>query len=333
MSTMNRFIPFFLFTILLSLTGCGGSAPAPVKKVELPSWINSPLPSDTENKMYGLGIAKDRKAAINAALNDMVSRLGIAIKSSYTSQQTVDNDYSRLLVKDNISANVSQIKINNYKVIKSYKINYKEFAVMIETDKKKFIDGLKSTLDKNMKNIEQKYNALKEKNIIVQYNEKKKLALESKNLIHIIFILSELDPKFHKDYYLKFVTDKQKAFLNISNRLKFYVSGRKKSAPFVNIIKDYLARKGFSLANSKSNAVDITVSVKDNINFQDIAIAVLTLRIDVYERNKRIGGNTKIIKERYNHSRESVYKTASIHFERDIKEFGINKVIGVQLDN
>jgi hypothetical protein len=81
------------------------------------------------------------------------------------------------------------------------------------------------------------------------------------------------------------------------------------------------------------NAVLVKIKTKDNINRDGpISIAVLTIDIGVFDKSQHIGGKSFIIKERYNGSEASVYKNASIHLEQDIKNAGINEVIGVNLN-
>ena len=152
---LTTILNIFIGTMLvLSLSGCGGATPAPKKK-PLPSWISSVPPNDTRTKMYGLAIAEDRDMAIKSALSDMIAKQGTTIESTFDSKEVVEQFYSSSVVKFDIKSSVSKIKVNNYKVIKSYRINYNEFAVMIETDKLKFIQGLKNDFDVEKKAIDQ----------------------------------------------------------------------------------------------------------------------------------------------------------------------------------
>ncbi len=330
---MNLFNAFVSAIFILTISGCGGTPSVPQKKeVVIPSWINSVLPNDTKYKMYGMSIAKDRQNAINAALTDMVSRLGTTIESSYRSDEKVQNSYSSLTIKNTIKADIAKIKVNNYKVINSYKINYKEFAVMIETDKIKFISGLKDNLTIQEKDIQQEYDSLSSKDVLTKYNVKKDLAKDTKKLMPTVLILSELDNDFDKAYHLNFISTKEKEFLSQSNSLRFNVNGDAKSTKFIDKIKNYLATNGFNIVNSQRDAVLVKLATKDNINKSGITIAVLTVNISVFDNFSRIGGKSIILKERYNSSMQSVYKNAAIHFEQDMKNEGINNLIGINLN-
>jgi hypothetical protein len=325
-----------LFLIPFIFVGCGGSTPSVSKKEvsvvkkQRPSWVDGALPNDTQRYMYGLGIESDRQKAIKAALSDMVSKLGTTIESNYESNDVViNNSYTNSTVKNQIKTEVSKIKINNYKVVKSYKVSYREFAVLVETDKLKLVNGLKDTLKQHKRELEQKSKAIKNSDILTRYNKKKELAKEAKSMIAEIFIISELDTKFDKQKELDYITKKEDEALEEEENLKFYVRGTKKSEKFVGKIKNYLAQNGYVVTNSKKDAVNVVLSIKDYIKG---SIAVLTLDVKVIEKNNRIGGKSIVMKERYNGSKQSVYKNAAIHFEQDMNTMGINELIGLNLN-
>nr|WP_321268221.1 LPP20 family lipoprotein [uncultured Sulfurimonas sp.] len=334
MLSKNKIIKSSLLLISTTLifAGCGGSsatpAPAPAPKV-LPAWINAPLPSDNEQFMYGMSIEADRDSAIKAALSDMIAKLGTTIESTYESNEEVQGAFVNSNIKNQIKSDVSKVKINNYKVINSHKVSYREFAVMIETDKKKLVSGLKENLEAQKKSITQKYNSLKGRDALTSYNTKKELSQDASKLLSEVLIISELDKSFNKKDNLDFITQKQKQFLAESKSLKFFVSGNSESEKFVNSIKNYLAQGGFNVTNSKNNAVQVKVNTTDRLSGK---IAILNINVSVYDKTQRIGGKSVIVKERYNGSKASAYKNASIHLEQDIKSQGINKVIGINLN-
>lgn len=323
---------FLLSFVVVLFSACGGSAPAPAKKVPVPKWVNSVLPSDTPTTMYGLAIEKNRDSAIKAALTDMVSRLGITIESSFKSKQKVESSYSTLTVQNDIKADISKISINNYKVVKTHRISYKEFAVMIESDKPKFVKGLKDSLKVSKTSIKQKVNSLKGADLLTKYNTSKAIAKDAQDLLSVVLMISELDTKFDKKSNLAFIAEKENAFLKARNGLSFFIRGDKRSEKFVDNIKNHLANQGFNIATSKKNALYIKIATNDNLSKGSVSIAVLTLNVGVYDKSKRVGGKSIILKERYNGSKESVYKNASIHFGDDLKSLGINKAIGITLD-
>ncbi len=329
------FLKILFLSIFLSvLTGCGGSGAqiqVPKQHIEnqKPSWVDGVLPNDTDRYMYGMGIGSDRQNAIHLALNDMISKLGTTIESTYESDEVVvNNSYVNSTVKNKIKAEISKIKINNYKVIKSYRINYREFAVMVQSDKIKFVNGLKESLKQQEKELNQKSLTLKDSDILTRYNNKKELASKAKKLLYSVLIISQLDPTFDKKKALNYISKKQEESIQESKNLKFYVTGDKNTLTFVDKIKNYLAQNGYKVINYKQGAVQIKLHLKEYIKS---SIAVLTLDVRILDKSNRIGGKSIVMKERYNGSKQSVYKNATIHFEQDMNSLGINDFIGLNL--
>lgn len=320
---------------ILIFCGCGGNSLSvkkePTSKV-LPVWISDPIIKDNDNYMYGVSIALDRESAIKAALSDMIAKLGISIESSYESYEEVQGSYYKTNVKNQIKSNVSKIKINNYRVIKSHRIGYREFAVMLETDKQKFILGLKDDLEMKKKTILQKTRYMDKSDTITRYNTAKELSIEAQDLLGEVLMIAELDSNFDKEKNLKFITKKRAEFLTESEKLNFFVSGDECSSLFVDVIKNTLAQSGYKISSSKENAVKIEVKTSKYLTQIDaMTIAVLTLHVDVLDKTQRIGGKSVVLKEIYNGSDDSLYKMASLHFKQDIKSLGINEVIGTNL--
>jgi hypothetical protein len=204
---------------------------------------------------------------------------------------------------------------------------------MIRTDKQKLVKGLIDDLEEQKRNIIQKVSFLKYSDSITRYNTKKELSAKADKLLSVVLIISELDKSFDKKKNLDFIASIKKDFITELKNLKFYVVGDKKSAKFIDLIKNYLAVHGLNVINSNKDAVLIKIKTTDNIGKNDfIRIAVLTLHVNVFDKSRLIGGKSIIIKERYNGSYESVYKNASIHLEQDIKSQGLKEVIGINLN-
>ena len=334
----NIIIVLLIISTAFIINACGGTqvtatASLSLNQKTMPAWVNAPLPRDNENFIYGMSVEADRESAIKAALNDMVAKLGTTIESTYESNQEVQGAYSDLVVKNRIKADISKIKINNYKVIKAHKVSYREFAVMVETDKRKFVKGLKENLEIEKKEIIQKYKFADNSDVLNRYKIKKSLSKKAKELLPTVLIIAELDKKFDKKKNLDFISKKESEFLSESKKLQFFVSGNKRSKRFIDSIKNYLTDKGFNVATRKMGALHIRVNTTDNISRDRfIDIVVLDIDISVYDKSKRIAGKSITLKERYNNSQNSIYKNASIHFEQDIKSKGIKAVIGINLD-
>lgn len=304
--------------LMIFLGGCMQTRPKPPKK-EIPTWVNAVLPNDTTSSMYGMAIAKNRELAIKEALSDMVSRLGVSIESTYESVEKSSRHHSSLKVKNSIKSEISKIKINNYKVIKSFRINYREFAVMVASDKQKFVAGLKADVSMKEHSIEKRAKALAGLDSFRKYREKKILMQEAQKLVPTILMIAQLDASYKKTKDMQFVDKQESTFLTQSRKLKFFVSGDRNSQAFVNVIKNDLTAHGFVVCHHAKNAVNVQLKTTDNLH-NDVSIAVLIMEIKVYDKQNQIGGKTIIMKERYNGSKRSVYKNAAFHLKEDIKK-------------
>jgi hypothetical protein len=329
---MKFFKLLFVLLLTIVISGCGGTSPSPVKKkAPIPQWVNSVPPSDTATTMYGLAVGKNREAAIKAALSDMISHVGVSIESSF--EQNEKLQYNRLssVTKSQIKSEISKVKINNYKVLKSYKISYNEFAVMIETDKMKFVKGLKDELQKKKNSIKNNLDNVASQDRITRYNVKKELTKEAKSMIPLVLMIGSLDGSYDKNKDLDFVVNVEQSFLKESNSLRFFVSGNRDAQAFVSRVKHYLTQEGFHLSNTKRKSIQLRLTCKTNISKNQVKIVVFMIESNVYDGKKNVGGATTIVKERYT-TKASLFKNAAIHFEQEIEEKGLKEVLGINLN-
>lgn len=317
------------------MIGCGqyNATPTPNHtKIPPPKWVYSIPPTDTDMYLYGQGIGKNREDAIKKALNDMLSKLSISVESTFKSKEKVENRYYSSTVTSEIKASVKKIKINNYKVVKSYKISYREFAVLIEVDRRKLFNGLSLDIENKESAIRKKLLDMDSKDRITQYNIAIKMLHKTKELESLLAVMKTLNPSFNIQKHRAFIARVERIYEEVSKNLSFNIRGSAKSKVFVEKIKNFLAQKGFRLSKNSENAVNVIVNVKDNLVHQGIKIVVFDISVIVYDKGVRIGGNNITIKERYNGSQSSIYRIASLHFEDDIKDEGINKVLGITLE-
>jgi len=322
----------FLVFVMFSFSACNSAKVKVVKKREIASWVNQIPPNDNDKFIYGIGIASDRKTAINTALSDMIAKLGTTIESSHESYEEFNDTYAKSTFSSHIKSSISKIKINNYKILKASKISYREFAVMIETDKVKLGRGLLQNLKNRKMEIQNSLNSTKNTNILNSYKIKKELYNDVLELTPLVLIISELNSSFDIEKNLKFIQKIKKEFLDQKRELKFFIYGDKNSLVFVDAIKNRLAKLSFNVSKSSKNAVIVKIKTKQNLsNFASNAIVTLNINLSILEKLKRLGGKSIILKEMFNGSYNSVYRNASIHFNQDIKNQNIDELLGINL--
>ncbi len=332
---MKKTLLTALFIALgLLVTGCGKKpAPAPhAKPKPLPAWYLNP-PKDDAHYLYGVGSAEDRDSALKAALVDMISKLGVSIESSMeSSQETIGKFYANSVNKSNIKAQVSQIKINNYEVVKAERISYRQFVILVKTDKKELASGLKKEVDRKLQEMEKQFAQSKSYDRIKRYNTLKALSKEASALLPTIYIVAQLDPSFDEKSYTKRIERIRNAFEKEKNALVFNLHPTTSHAKeFTKRIADFLTQKGFRLENSK-RALRIRIGVRDSIVRSSIGkIGVVKVDVKVYDGNKLVGGNTQEIKLRYNGSKEALYRRAAIEFTKELETQGLKSTLGIAL--
>ena len=334
---MKRFTLFLLFALALVLGGCGGAKPAvpkqPSQKAALPAWYLNP-PKDTPAIMYGVGSGEDRDGAIKAALVDMVSKLGVSIESTMqTKQESFGKYYAESINKSDIKSRVSQIKINNYEVADAKRISYRQFVVLVKTDKRKFAQGLKKEIDTKLSELEKRYKTALQSDRISRFNTLKQTAKEAKALLSNIYILAQLDPTLNEKSYLQRVQKLQDAFAKEKNTLLFslHITNNKASV-FAERIANYLTEQGLHVGDS-AKALQIYISAADTVADSAIGkIGVVKVDVKVYDGKRYVGGSNRVYKVRLTGGKESLYRRAATEFVQDLEKEGFKKVLGINLD-
>ena len=327
---------FLIFTAALILGGCGGAHPAVSKqhtKAALPAWYLNP-PKDTAQYMYGVGSADDRDGAIKAALVDMVSKLGVSIESTMqTHQESFGKYYANSINQSDIKSKVSQIRINNYEVVDAKRISYRQFVVLVKTDKRKFAKGLKKEIDAKLAELEKRYKTALQSDRISRFNTLKQMAKEAKELLPNIYILSQLDGTFDEKSYLQRVQRLRDAFAKEKNALLFslHITNKNASA-FAKRVANYLTGHGLHVGNTKS-ALQLYIGAGDTVANSAIGkIGIVKVNVKVYDGKTFVGGSDRVYKVRLTGGKESLYRRAAEEFVQDLDKEGFKKVLGINLD-
>ncbi|WP_373071614.1 hypothetical protein [Sulfurimonas sp.] len=321
----------FLISIAILFSGCLNKKPS-VKKVQTPTWVKT-MPKDNTKFTYGVGISKTREDALKEALNDVVSKFGVKVKSSFTNKEIVDGYYSKSISSSNIEASVEKIKVTNYNVEKSARISYKEYAVLIKVDNEKFFNTLLKDITQLEKYIESELEKTAAVDIISRYNINKAMLKECDRLLSNSLVAYELNNNFEKNRYFNFVSDVKENYYNVASSLRFYVYGDKNSQNFLKVIKQQLIDSGFNVADKNNvNVINVKLSTSDNHSSKQQIVSI-KLNMRVTDGLVTLGSRSFVLKERYKNSKESIYNTASVHFEQDVEKNTIENILGIGINN
>ncbi len=337
MPNKKIFITYIIFSliILMIMNGCS-SKPKPIVSAEnqVPSWFLNP-PQTDNTYMYGVAIANSRQGAIKKALDDMISKLSINIKSTYNSKVQQNNYYTDTNISNNIKTTISLIKINNYKVLRTKLIGYNKFAILIQTNKRKFVHGLIVNLNNMRKRINLRYSLLKHQNVIMRYHALKQLTKNAKKMQHTLQIIDELthNQKFDKLLYLADIIRVEQRFLTLKNKLTFYIKPNKNSSLFIEAMKDFLTKHNFTVFNKKNkNSINLHIKVNDNI-YKNKYMNIITIyvKIQIFNNALHVGGNTFTFKQRYTNSKQKAYQAAVLDFKKELMSKTINEALDINL--
>jgi hypothetical protein len=330
--------------LLLLLGGCASKTPTPQQQPKaavqkLPAWFLNP-PQDNTRYMYGVAMAQNRESAVKAALDDMVSKLRISIRSSYSSKEQQNDYYSSSKVSNEIQAEVANIQINNYSVVAAQVVGYGQFAVLVRTDKKDFVNGLIDTLQQEKRDIDTAYAALQNKNPLSRYEGLQKLQPKLQKLRGDLNIVDELYAstsgvkKFDKLDILSGIVKIHQRFLDAQNALNFYIVYDKNSTPFVDTMKDFLSKKGLNIVErKKSDSIIIALTTQASVDRGPyMEVAVVRMHINVLSGSLHLGGRSIILKERYNGSMQQVYQRAAFDLHRTLADKTVDTALGITLE-
>lgn len=327
----TKFSYIFLIFIAVLFSGCLNTKPS-VKKVEVPIWLKT-MPKDNAKFTYGAGISETREDALKEALNDVTSKFGVKVKSSFTNKEIVDGYYSRSISSSNIETSVEKIKITNYKVERSERISYNEYAVLIKVDNKKFFNSLKKDIARLKQNIEKTLERSLEQDAINRYKTKQSTSKYCDRLLSNVLVAYELNNSYNLKDYFNFVSDVKENYYSEANSLRFFVLGGNNSENFVKIVNKGLLNSNFNIVDDHElESVKVVLKVSDNISTKK---DIVTIKIDikVLDTQKLVGKSTIVLKERFNNSKSKIYDLASVHFEQDIEELGIENILGIGTNN
>ncbi len=331
-SISMNFTKLILLGAIIALSGCGTAKPQPTLKTPPPKWITQ-IPQDTSTKIYGIATESNRDLAIKSALSDLIAKLGVSIESTFSSVVKVSKHTTASNTKNAISSSVSEIKINNYQVVKSYKLSYREFVVLVVSDKQELFRGIQENLKKSKSDINIELKNLKNLNAVSRYNKAKELSKKADSMLSKTLIAYELNRSFTKEQYLKFIDDVNAVYNKEKNSLNFYIKADKNSKHFKEVVANYLSQNNYRVVSSKKrNSVVLEINSSDNANFKRSVISIY-LKVSLRDGKTKVGGKSFTLKQRYDSSRSKIYNRASIDLKKDINSLGINELLGINLDN
>lgn len=334
---MNKKIQYFLIALLclILVAGCSSKPKLVLEPTKpLPEWYMNP-PANTSELLIGTGGGKTLEEATDAALSNLVSRLGVSIESKFESITEASKYNFSNKSTAYLKSEVSKIRISNYELAFTEKIKYNEFVVMVQSGRTQFVNDLTQQINDKLAVEKNKIKTASTDNALKRYHVAKNAADEALNLESTIIVLSGMDSSFNNDYYQKEIQKLQTLSEESRRNIVFVIKTDSKSVKASTPIKNALSQQGYKVGRSSLRdgvlVINLHTSTQHNRAMgMQIAEILMNLRTSDHRR-KLIGSNSVALRGHATRGYGMAEAAAIEELSDIIKEQGIAKVLGIEL--
>jgi len=333
----SKFFLVPLSCISLLLIACQPSKPIRSHSVEpiaiaTPDWVNNP-PSDSDNFLFGSGVAMTKKEAIKEALADLSSKLGIHVESQFqTNTKVTENGYEWVEKnsESNIKTEVQGLSISQYQVKEVYAASPMQFYVLLKTDKTLLYNAYKIELEQTLAHHNSAQPAYRRSGLYDRYQkscqEKLKLAAFNRKLS----VAKTLNPQMGLRDFQAYENKVTQQFRIAKRQLNFNIQSKNSdSKAFSKPLSTVLAKS--KLWGNKSKSLVIKNASSANYSYTNgFYIGRYLIDLKVYEGKNLIGGKQINLKGASLQNKTAARTQAVKKFTKLIKNEGIWNTIGLQ---
>jgi len=331
---------FYTVVIVFGLIFSACGSPQPVVKKEitsLPEWYLNP-PANSEQYLYGTGEGNDMDEARKKALETMVSQLGVSIASSYESTLKVHKKYAEYFTKETsfeLTSEVAKIHISNHEVVQGERLNYKQFIVLVRSDRSRFSQALKKEVEHQLNTIEMEHEAIEQSSVLSRHAFYGK-SLQSLNaLFSTVLVLDALAPTYDDQIYFKTVEQLNTQYQALKERMTFSLQGNADSKAFQDEIAVVLGSDNKRITKQRYDKDHIRIMVRSQTNYaraHGFDIARTSLVIEIKDnQDKMIGGNRLNLVGHATQGKAVALDNAAKKLKDLVHEQGLQTVLGIGL--
>jgi len=318
------------------LSGCSTQKRVVVaEKKVLPSWYTNP-PKSTSTELYAVGSGRDRQAAITDALTQMISTLSVSVSSKFSATTVVREglvNSSSGTYTDESTSEVKEIRISNYELLDSQNLGFKNYAVLVKSNKRKLFLSMKKEIEQNFKIIEAEKEGVKRLNMIKQLSFYKKSRDSLDSLPNTLTIMKELDGRFSGSKYLEKAEAIKAKYENLRATITFSIESNANAKNLIAPVAKGISAKKLNIAKSSGNKhfkifIQSKIQRASSYGFT-LARSAITIFVKEYTGNV-IGSNKLNITGQSNSSYAIAKENVAVKLNALIKKDGIEKVIGLQ---
>jgi len=334
------FIRFFIISLglsLLFLSGCGSQKKVVIaKKKESPSWYANP-PRSSATELYAVGNGRDKQSAITDALTQMVSTLSVSVSSKFSAKTVVREgslNSSSGVYTDESTSEVKNIRISNYELLESQSLGFKNYIVLVKSNKKKLFDSMKKEIEQNFEIIEQERKDVAHLNMIKHLSFYKKSKESLLSLSNTLIVMSELNTAFDGSKYLSKSQKINAEYEDLLATITFSINSNNDAKNLIAPLAKGISAKKLQIANS-SGKKHFNIMIKSNIqraNSYGFTLARSAISITIKDSTESIIGSNKLnITGQSSQGFGVAKENVAIKLNALIEKEGISKVLGLEL--
>jgi hypothetical protein len=312
--------------ILLLLSSCLNLSQKQINNSNsLPSFYISPKQNNL-SYLYGIGEGYNLNSAIKSALGNISAKLITNVSANSKLLAKSYNNNNSEEYREEINQKLEKITFNNYQISNSANFNNKIY-VEIAIDRNNFI---KQKVRK-LQNLNQRFSNLtknlKNKNIIDQYRNLKKIQnkLHEATILNIILESIQYSDMNYQENYQKYLSY-QNLFDNLTENMIFKIDP-KSNKKIARIIKKSFSDQKLKLTNQNIKGKNIILikieqeEISDKI--YDNFIIKLNVTLSLINQGKILGSNLITVNGASLHSKKAARNNAILELYQKIKEISL----------
>jgi len=246
-----------------------------------------------------MGVAMTKKEAIQEALVDLSSKLGIYVESDFQSTIKVHENIQTTVEKNsekNIHTQVKGLTLNQYQIESTYTASPIEFHVLLKTDKQSLYLTYKNELEQTLKNYQAEQARFKKQSRYQRYQSSCQQHATLQSFKRQLAATKTLNPAFELSPFQNYIHRLNSQFQQTKKHFSFKISSRdNNSRAFATPLSTELAKANLWKKSANSLKIKLSSSARFN-KANDFYIGRYQLNLKVYDGRKLIGGRIFNIK-------------------------------------
>jgi len=332
-----RLLVVSLGLLLLFLTGCGSQKRVVIaEKKVAPSWYTNP-PKSSSVELYAVGSGRDKQSAITNALTQMVSTLSVSVSSKFSAKTVVREGLvssSSGVYTDESTSEVQNIRISNYELLNSQSLGFKNYIVLVKSNKKKLFDSMKKEIEQKFEMIEQEKSSVAHLNMMKHLSFYKKSKASLASLPNTLIVMSELNSGFDGSRYLNDAQVINAEYEDLLASITFSIESNSEAKNLMAVVAKGISAKKLKIAKS-SGKKHFTIMIKSDIqkaSSYGFTLARSAISITIKDSTGAVIGYNKLnitgqSSQGYSVAKENV----AIKLDTLIAKEGIAEVVGLEL--